>query len=260
MKRWTWFLCAVAVLALAAAAPAAEAAPKAEPAKTEGSKPALATPEAAAQEAERTSIEEIVGMLTKEVKLTADQQGKVREAITAARAAMVTWEKSNADRIEAIKKAGAADAATLQKARDDYRALAQENQALQMKHQASIMEILTPDQRMVWQGFTIFSEMANQLKPLNLTAEQTARCRALCDAAAKEMGAVKAEGEAGAKARQGIFVKLITDVRDTVLTAEQRAKMMPPGGGPGPGPAVAPPTPAPAPKTEGKLKLDGAPQ
>ena len=73
-------------------------------------------------------------------------------------------------------------------------------------------------------------------------------------AAAKEMIAVKTEGQAAVEAQNAIGAKLITDLKDNVLTAAQRDTLPKPDtlpAGPPAGPSGAPPAQAPE-KTESK--------
>jgi hypothetical protein len=79
------------------------------------------------------------------------------------------------------------------------------------------------------------------LAQINLTGEQLTKIREICNAAGKEVGEVKDEGEAGAAAMMKIRTTLLNDVRDKVLTPEQRTKMEPPPVAPTPAPAAATP-------------------
>ena len=231
MKWCMWVLSAAAVLMLATtAALAADAPPKAK-------KPA---------EAKKPALEGDLAVMAKECKLSEAQQAKLASTAAEAKTAMEAWEKKNAEKLDAFKKArGAAieakDHAALKKVMDDIRPLIEENRALQTNHQNAIMALLTPEQKVALQGFALSIEMAAQLKSFNLTEAQSAKVRTMCDLAAKDLAQIKGEGEDAMTAQRAILDKLALGIKDNVLTAEQKALLAPP---PDEKPAVDPKKPA----------------
>jgi hypothetical protein len=253
-----WFAVIVALTVLVVgpvlAAEEVKEAAKAEPAKTEAKAPAAPAAEAkksdqpAATGADVNPItdSELEAMI-RECGLSEAQQAKLRSAAEAYRAEAQAWEKANADKIAAAQKA--IDAARLARDRNAYiKALTdaiplrQQQFELGEKFQKSVLEILTPDQQVSWEGYLLWQEMSQWLDRMKPTPEQTAKLRPLCNATAKDLLAVKTEDEEGVKARQAIGQKLLETVKTQVLTEEQRKMLETPtvlGGQP----AAKPPAP-----------------
>ncbi len=245
MRSWTWLLCGLAAMVLATGPALAADAPKDAP-KVEAATPA--SPEAA----KKAAIEGELAVMVKECKLSDEQQKKLLAAVNLAQTDLQAWEKANADKLEIFKKALAAavaarDQAAYAKAYNDNKAMLEENRALGVKFQKTVLAILTPEQQATWQGFLLFTELSEAMKRVNATDEQKGKLRPLCDAAGKDLVAVKDETEVGAKARQDIVNKLLESVKASILTEEQRKMLTPPPGAvpgmPGAAPA-APATPA----------------
>lgn len=257
MKPLAWLLCVVLVAAMAASAPAGEAGAPAKqspevkkadpaapaPAKTDAPKaPATAAPPSASGD---------LALMIKECKLTDEQIGNLNTTAATAMAEIAQWQQANAEKLGSFQKAYAArqaqDEAAFRKALTDAQPMLQERAALIMKSQKAILDVLTPDQKQVWMGFVAYRQLTAPLARANLTPEQEAKIRGLCNGAAKEIGELKAEGPEAIQAQGAILSKAISTIRDQVLTAEQRAIVMPPAAG---GAFPLPPTPTapPAPK------------
>ncbi|MBE3097617.1 MAG: hypothetical protein IMZ44_10900 [Planctomycetes bacterium] len=258
MKPLAWLLCVVLVVAMAASALAGEAGAPAKqspevkkadpaapaPAKTDAPKaPATAAPPSASGD---------LALMIKECKLTDEQVGNLNTVATAAMGEISQWQQANAEKLGSFQKAAdaarqAQDEAAFRKALTDAQPMLQERAALIMKSQKAILDVLTPDQKQVWMGFVAYRQLTAPLARANLTPEQEAKIRALCNGAAKEIGELKAEGPEAIQAQGAILAKAISTIRDQVLTAEQRAIVMPPAAG---GAFPLPPTPTapPAPK------------
>jgi hypothetical protein len=71
-------------------------------------------------------------------------------------------------------------------------------------------------------------EMIARLKSFNLTEPQSATVRTMCQQAAKELADIKGEGDEAMTAQRTILGKLELDIRDKVLTAEQKKLLAPP--------------------------------
>jgi hypothetical protein len=127
----------------------------------------------------------------------------------------------------------AKDEAAMRKAYEDIRPLMEQNRALRTKFQSQILGILTAEQKLTWQGYRIWQDVTADLKGLvGLTDEQAAKVRTLANTAAKDLSAIKEDmSEESAKARNAVRDTLITAIKDTILTPEQRKileeKMMP---------------------------------
>jgi len=237
MTRWMLWLGAMAIGMLAAglapAAPAPPDTPKADEAKK---------PESFLTESE-------LALMVRECKLSEDQQARLREAAAAATATAQEWQKTRGAKLEACQRAWAAaraagDAAAMQKALNDAQPLLQERQALLTRVQRSIVAILTPEQQAAWQAFSLLRTVAAVFAKANLTSEQVATCKAMCTAAAKDILAIKGEGPETVKAQGAVVSKLLADVRDQVLTADQRGDpTKTPAGESGPAPAPVAPRP-----------------
>jgi len=251
MKCWTWFLSAaiVAVVAVAPilAADAPAAAPKAPEANKADVTVAPVTPKAegAAAAPAKPSVEGDLAVMVRECKLTDEQTAKLADAANTIMVQLAEWQKTNADKMAGFQKAfeaarAANDEAAMAKVRTDATPAMQERMTLIMKGQKGMMQILTPEQRATWLGFITFRQLMGGMAAVDLTSEQLTKIREFCNAAGKEMDAIKDEGEAGMTALMKVRTALLTNVRENVLTVEQRAKVPPM---PDP-PAAAPKAPA----------------
>jgi Spy/CpxP family protein refolding chaperone len=217
-----------------AEAPKPEA-PKTEAPKTEAPK---AEEPKKAEDSKKAILEGPLADMVRECKLSDEQQAKLAQAVIDARAEAEAWQKTNAAKLEASRKAvqaaqDAGDQEATKKAYIDSMSLREETRALMMKHQNAIVAILTPEQRVAWQGYRLFVDVVSDLKAIvKLTDEQAPKVRPICEEAAQSLAAIKDEGEAGMKARMAVQEKLLTGIKEKVLTPEQRtmldAKLAPP--------------------------------
>ena len=259
MKCRTWFLSAALLLVIAVApllaadAPAAPEAKKADaPAapKTEGA-PAAAAPA-------KPAVDGDLAIMVRECKLTDEQVVKLTEAASAIMVQLSNWQKANADKLTGFQKAfeaarAANDEAAMAKVKTDAQPAFQERLALIMKGQKGMMDILSPEQRSIWLGYITFRQLMVGMAPVDLTTEQLMKIRELCNTAGKELDGVKDEGEAGMAALVKIRTTMLDNLREKILTPEQRAKMppnppAPPAGATPPAAPKAPETKAPEPK------------
>ena len=247
MKCWTWFLSAAIVAVVAVAPILAADAPAAAPKAPEAKADAIATPKAegAAAAPAKPSVEGDLAVMVRECKLTDEQATKLADAANAIMVQLAEWQKANADKMAGFQKAfeaarAANDEAAMAKVRTDATPAMQERMAVIMKGQKGMMQILTPEQRATWLGFITFRQLMGGMAAVDLTTEQLTKIREICNASGKEMDTIKDEGEAGMAALMKVRTSLLTNVRENVLTVEQRAKMPPM---PEP-PAVAPKAPA----------------
>jgi Spy/CpxP family protein refolding chaperone len=225
MKCWTWFLSA-ALLAVVAVAPILAAdAPATAPAAPAAPAPAAAAPA-------KPPVEGDLAVMVRECKLTDEQVAKLSEAANAIMVQLNEWQKTNADKLAGFQKAYEAartanDEAAMTKVRTDAQPVMQERMTMVMKGQKGMMDILTPDQRAIWVGFITFRQLMVGMAAIDLTAEQLTKIREICNASGKSIDGIKDEGEAGMAAMMKARIALLTDVREKVLSAEQRAKLPP---------------------------------
>ncbi len=185
-----------------------------------------ATPTAA--EPKKAGLEGEMALMATECKLSPEQVAKLTEIDAAARAESEKWQKANADKLDAFTKARNAaamanDQTAYLKAMEDIRPQMEEVRALRTKYQTQISDLLTADQKITWQSYMTWRTVTGELKQLvNLTDDQAAKIRPMCDAAAKDMAAIKDETETGIKARVTIQNDLLNKIRDTILTPEQK--------------------------------------
>jgi Spy/CpxP family protein refolding chaperone len=170
--------------------------------------------------------------MVRECKLTDEQTTKLADAANAIMVQLAEWQKANADKMAGFQKAyetarAANDEAGMAKVRTDAMPAMQERMAVIMKGQKGMMQILTPEQRAIWLGFITFRQLMGGMAAVDLTTEQLTKLREICNASGKDMDAIKDEGEAGMAALMKVRTALLTNVRENVLTVEQRAKMPP---------------------------------
>ena len=255
MKCWTWFLSAALLIALTVAPVLAADAPAAAPEAKKADAPAAVPAAAPAAAPAKPAMEGDLAVMVRECKLTDEQVTKLAESANTIMLQMAEWQKNNADKLAGFQKAydaarAANDEAAMTKVRTDATPVMQERMTLIMKGQKGMMEILTPDQRSTWLGFITFRQLMVGMAAIDLTAEQLTKIREFCNAAGKDIDGIKDEGEAGMAAMMKVRTTLLDNVREKVLSAEQRAKMpMPTVGIPPVGPAGATP-PAAAPKAD----------
>jgi len=160
---------------LGTAAPTAGTPPNSKPAAQPAGVPANTKPAA----------EGLVQRMTREIKLTADQQTKINGLITDYKTTLDDWTKTNRDQIDKLQKAilAAEQAQKTDEARTlraQLTTLLQGQSALQEKTQHDIMNVLTADQRTAWAGVSAYDQgdfaMIRQM--VKLTPDQEAKLKA----------------------------------------------------------------------------------
>ena len=168
--------------------------------------------------------------MVQECNLTADQQAKLEEKVTAMNKAVAEWDAQHKEQVDKLKADLAAakeakDKAKLKELGAQKKALDGERNGIVKQHRQGIMELLTPEQKTAWAVYQLQQEVLNKYKKAKLTEEQIAKIKLLCAAAQQELAKLAADDAKGQKA---LKAKLFTDVEQQVLTAEQRALMVPP--------------------------------
>lgn len=245
MRHFIRYIIPMAVLAvllapvLGTAAPTAGAPPNSKPA----SQPAGASVKT------KPAAEGLVQRMTREIKLTADQQTKINGLITDYNTTLDDWTKTNRDQIDKLQKAilAAEQAQKTEEARTlraQLTTLLQGQTILQEKVQHDIMNVLTAEQRTAWAGVSAYDQgdfaMIRQM--IKLTPDQEAKLKAQAKAyaaAESQWGtdngekAGKLEEQIGAaqaelKALQTAQEKIESDNHDAilaVLTPQQKTEL-----------------------------------
>ena len=183
------------------------------------------------REPEQSQFDLMVG----ECKLTGDQQTALKAKVKAKDDAVAAWDKANAEKIKAAEDAVQAarsggDADAKRKAGAAMRALNTERAAATADADAAMLTVLTAEQKAKWQAFQLYQTVMKRFRKVELTDEQTAKVKAACGAACKELGAVEgdADDKAARKVKSAIDGKLRWAIENVILTAEQRASVATP--------------------------------
>jgi len=150
------------------------------------------------------------------LNLSEEQQAKLKAVLEAREAALKEWDAGEKGQklAELAKKTDDAEA------RKEARPLREERQKLELSFKPKVMEILTPEQKVKWEGQLLYTQMMARFKKVEPTEEQTGKIRALCDEAGKAAGEA-ADEQTAKKVRDDLAEKITSDV----LTAEQREKL-----------------------------------
>jgi len=220
MNRCKWWLCGVAVLSLVLSPVLAQEgkAPGAEKKKQvrkeggkKGQKPAGGMPGD-------------LGMMAKELDLTAEQTAKLEEVAKSYAAKL----KENADkrkelggaRKEAVAAGNKEKADSLSK---EIKQLDADRAKMLAEREAAIMGILNPQQKEQLQYLRLCRDVLGHYKRAKLTEEQTSKVKDLCKPVAKELSGL---GEKDKKRRE-ILGELHKKISSEILSDEQREKMKP---------------------------------
>lgn len=163
-------------------------------------------------------------VMAQELKLSDEQQDKIRDVVGERGAKISAWKKENASKL-AEKKAAynkALQDGDKDKAKEsigELRELSAELNTLYVDMNKAVMEVLTPPQRAAWQGILLNRALLKAVKDAEPTDEQKAKIKDLAVEATKALTAVDAQLDKAAQA------KALEDAKAKVLTDEQRAKM-----------------------------------
>jgi len=167
------------------------------------------------------------------LNFTDDQKAKLAEIAKARETALADWEKENGQgqklkdarkELEAARKAGDKDA--IAKAREQITPLEAAREKVLAPFHKQVMDLLTPDQKALWAEHNLVAGINTRLKNrgIELSDEQTAKVKELAKDSAKQLAELKDDTEKG---RGEIHQKLWKEVREQVLTPEQKAKLEP---------------------------------
>ena len=181
---------------------------------------------------QREMLEQLYETLVRELELNADQQAAVKQAVETYAQDVKNWVNEHGEELKALReqvvkarKAGEKEA--LKGLWQKYRALGRQRWELRAKMEKQILALLNDDQKakfkkllQVMRRGGPLTAFRKALRRLRLEEEQTARAEKILKAA--EQDAKKATQ---AKDKQAIIDKAIEQVKNTVLSPEQRARL-----------------------------------
>jgi len=149
-------------------------------------------------------------------KLTPEQVEKFAEALKP----YMEAQKANRDKLTELRKAQT----EARKAKDKDKAAQIAKQIKEIQDaidalRAKAMDVLTDDQKIVWEGHLLYRSAMQRFKKTGVDEAQQKKIREMCDAKGKAIFEAKDE-----KAKRAIRNALAKEVFDTVLTPEQQAK------------------------------------
>jgi len=180
----------------------------------------------AAKSAQET-VQEQSDLMVQECKLTADQQAALKEAFKTKLAALETWEKANADKVMAAEAAlktarAGTDADAKKTANDNLKALKEERTQATAEADKAILAVLTDPQKATWAGVELAQTTLPRYKKANLTDDQTAKIKAACAIAARDMAAFTGDDRKDKQGKTTVQKSLKWAIDNVILTPEQR--------------------------------------
>jgi hypothetical protein len=194
-KNWMWIVSAP-LLAILAACASAGGAPRAGAAST---MPTTSR--------DANTLRGEWAILAAETQLSDGQKAKLVERLKVHEAALATWERTGAAKLEEARIAKDANAVA---------ALTQMREELTGGRDANILAILTAEQRARWEGFKLYRAELSALHRASPTDEQKKQLRTLCDEAGAGYAALRDESQRK-PAREQIHQRAMS-----LLTAPQR--------------------------------------
>jgi len=178
---------------------------------------------------QRDKGEGIFDQLLRECKLTEDQQAAVKEKIKARDEVLEKWDKDNAEKMQAAKDAAReaaskGDDEAKKKAGADMKALRTAREEAAAETTKAIYAVLTDDQKAVWKSYELYLATSSRYRKAELTGDQQAKIRAVCDVVRKEI----AEAGEDSKAARELASRLRWGIEVFILTPEQRKAVQAP--------------------------------
>ncbi len=165
-------------------------------------------------------------IMIKYLAIEGDQLAAFNTAVQARNEASAAWKAKHADKLAQLKEAGKSDNADAAKAaKAEMRKLKAEEREVIDAHRDKIFAVLTPDQRVTWQGFNFYRGAMTKFSKAKLTEEQSQKVRALAASASKEHGLLKDDKR---KTRDAVVRPLYERIEKEVLTDDQRAALAKP--------------------------------
>ncbi len=134
-------------------------------------------------------------MLAREAGLSDEQVVKVAQLVAKNKQELSQWKAQNGKQIAAAKKAleqarKAKDKEASAKAKAELKKLESGKATLSKQLKEDIQSILTDEQKVKWEGFTLYRSLTRKLAKAKLTKEQKAQIRKLADEAGEELSKV----------------------------------------------------------------------
>jgi len=218
MKRFALILCGLAVLTLACPTMAAK----------DDKKPAAdkAAKKKEAKGGKKTGLRGYYSILASVVKLTDEQKAKLTKKLEDRAAALKAWDDGDKGKkvAELTAKAKDADKDAAKEIRKEIAALRKERAELSgspKATQALLDDILTDEQKTIWAGHQLYTQMMRQFKKVAPTEAQEGKIRVACNAKAADAQAAADD----AKALKKLRTDLAETIRTDILTEEQRTKL-----------------------------------
>jgi len=163
-----------------------------------------------------------------ELDLTAEQTAKIERILKDMDAALDTWDRASALQLAGLRRDEVdsrkhRDTATLLRTLNQFMALAAARRQLAEPFLKRIGEVLTAEQRAKWAGYRLSTKLTDRFRRLDLSDDQKARIRTLCDGRGGEIFDLRRRGDRKALAKAERDVN--TEVIDAVLTEDQRTKL-----------------------------------
>ncbi len=165
--------------------------------------------------------------MDKDLKLTDDQKTKIKTEVDAMNKDISDLQEDAAARgREIMQNAGDDRAAAMEKVQAEIKKTMADMQKIVDAGQTRINALLTPDQRVTWEGSKLKRTLQQRLGFMELTADQKIKVQALIDETAKSLA--EAKDPAATAAAQG---KLLKRIVADILTDDQAAKFITAGPG-----------------------------
>ena len=157
-----------------------------------------------------------------ELKMTPQQQADMRKILTTFHKQRAALRKTNAPKVESLKKRhaeakSAKDKAAMKQIRKEGSTLRKAEKTLDDKKKADIVALLTPEQKKQYTAYKAYRRALGKFSKAKLTDEQKAKVKAL---AAKDVGSFGGKPKANRAAQAALNAKVAT-----LLTEEQTAAM-----------------------------------
>jgi Spy/CpxP family protein refolding chaperone len=159
--------------------------------------------------------------------LSEEQQKTLKEKFQLKRKALETWEQANAAKLTAAENAAktarkGTDDAAKRKANDDLKTLVQDRTQVTAEADKAILGVLSAEQQIVWAGYQIAQTTLPRYKKANLSEDQTAKVKACCLVAAKDLAAFTGDDRKDKQGRTTVQKCLKWAIDNVILTPEQR--------------------------------------
>ena len=157
---------------------------------------------------------EFIAML-KAINPTPEQETQLKDKAKAMGAALAKWDYDNGANVRTLEKQVMDAQAALQPLRD-------QRDKLTADQRTALLTILTPDQKVALTAARLQEQVTGGRERSQLTDEQVAKVKAICEQAVKDAGPTI---ETDRNAAEALRSKVAQAIRDQVLTDAQRAQL-----------------------------------